>query len=337
MLGQLFDALAELNVATERVVSHDYSVDEVRDQLLGLDGVLVWVNPIQDGANRAQLDDLLRKVASRGVWVSAHPDVITRMGTKEVLFHTRDLGWGTETDLYRSPQELIDRFPSRLRRNRLLVLKQARGTGGNGVWRVELEGQPARIDEALGLDASVRVRQAQPSDARYEQTTLGAFLERCTEYFVWSGSLIAQPYQHRLAEGMIRCYFVHDQVVGFCHQWPKGLLDPVLPVSAETPASPIPRQTEDADTPAYQLLRARAEAEWLPQMKDLLGIESHALPVIWDADFLYGPKTPSGEDTYILCEINISAVWPHPPQATRKIAEAAEARVLSARAARGLT
>jgi hypothetical protein len=67
MLGQLFDALAELNVATERVVYSDDSVDEVRDQLLGLDGVLVWVNPIQDGANRAQLDELLRKVASRGV------------------------------------------------------------------------------------------------------------------------------------------------------------------------------------------------------------------------------------------------------------------------------
>jgi len=32
------------------------------------------------------------------------------------------------------------------------------------------------------------------------------------------------------------------------------------------------------------------------------------LPIIWDADFLYGPKTPSGDDSYVLCEINVSAV-----------------------------
>jgi hypothetical protein len=38
--------------------------------------VLVWVNPIHEGRNRALLDALLREVAARGVWVSAHPDVI---------------------------------------------------------------------------------------------------------------------------------------------------------------------------------------------------------------------------------------------------------------------
>ena len=61
---------------------------------------------------------------------------------------------------------------------------------------------------------------------------------------------------------------------------------------------------------AYQALRAKAESEWVPAMKDLLALESQELPVIWDADFLYGPRDPAGADTYVLCEINISAVWP---------------------------
>jgi len=106
MLAPLFDALAELNVATERVVHQDDLVDDVTAQLLRLDGVLIWVNPIQDGADRRHLDTLLRDVSARGVWVSAHPDVIMKMGTKEVLFNTRSLGWGTDTDLYKSPKDL---------------------------------------------------------------------------------------------------------------------------------------------------------------------------------------------------------------------------------------
>ena len=48
-------------------------VDEVRDQLLRLDGVLVWVDPIVKGPRPDLLDALLRNVADAGVLVSAHP------------------------------------------------------------------------------------------------------------------------------------------------------------------------------------------------------------------------------------------------------------------------
>jgi hypothetical protein len=58
--------------------------------------------------------------------VSAHPDVILKMGPKEVLLHTRTLGSGTDTDLYRTLPELHERLPARLRQNGRLVLKQAR-------------------------------------------------------------------------------------------------------------------------------------------------------------------------------------------------------------------
>jgi hypothetical protein len=78
---------------------------------------------------------------------------------------------------------------------------------------------------------------------------------------------------------------------------------------------------EDADAPEYQALRLKAESEWVPRMRDSLRIEAQELPVIWDADFLYGPKDPAGLDAYVLCEINISAVWPYPTQASRTIAE----------------
>jgi hypothetical protein len=328
MLGPLFEAFAELNIPTERVIYADDAIEEVRDQLLRLDGVLVWVNPIQDGANRRQLDQLLSDVSAKGVWVSAHPDVIARMGTKEVLFSTRSLGWGTDTDLYRTRRDLQERMPSRLARDGRIVIKQARGTAGNGVWRVDLAEAAHTADRTPTMSANVRVLHAASRDSVAEEVPLADFIDRLAEYFAWSGSLIVQPYQPRLAEGMIRCYFVQDQVVGFCHQWPTGLLDKF---------EGGPRQRgpmEDPDASAYQTLRLKAESEWVPAMEDLLGLGTHELPVIWDADFLYGPKDNNGPDSYVLCEINISAVWPYPTQASRRMANATISAIQHSRRAK---
>jgi hypothetical protein len=167
-----------------------------------------------------------------------------------------------------------------------------------------------------------------------EQLRLGDFLDRCEEYFAWSGCLVDQPFQQRLADGLIRCYFVHDEVVGFLHQWPKGLLE----TTTETVRQPAPASiAEGPDIPARSLLRRSLEQEWIPQLKQVLDLDTFALPAIWDADFLYGPKTPTGEDTYVLCEINVSAVWPFPEQAVDTLAHAAIARVASRTAESGHT
>jgi len=325
-LGPLYEAFAGLPVVIEPVPYSDDAVDEVREQLLRLDGVLVWVNPIQDGANRALLDPLLREVSAEGVWVSAHPDVILEMGTKEILYRTRELGWGSDTSVYRSAAMFARNFPGRLGRLGRLVLKQGRGNGGDGVWKVELPGgNPGQT----GPDVLVRVQDARSRDGASEVLALGSFMHRCEDYFAWSGLLVDQAFQDRLADGMLRCYFSGGKVVGFCRQWPKGLLDHD-PHQGAPPASVM----EGPDVPAYQPLRVQAETQWVPQMIDILGLDPHELPVIWDADFLYGPKTAAGGDTFVLCEINVSAVWPFPPMAAPTMAAAALDRTQAARALR---
>src|SRR4029079_8756249 len=144
----LFRALTDLGAHAERAVFDETFADEVRRQLMSVDGVLVWVNPIQDGRDRSVLDAILREVAGAGVFVSGHPDVIAKLGTKEVLYTTRDLGWGCDTDLYRSAGEMRKELPARLSGG-ARVLKQLRGNGGTGVWKVELD-----------ADDIVRVRHA---------------------------------------------------------------------------------------------------------------------------------------------------------------------------------
>jgi hypothetical protein len=71
----VFAALADVGVDAEPVVYEDDVFGAVRAQLATVDGVLVWVNPIHEGRNRAKLDALLREIAARGVWVSAHPSI----------------------------------------------------------------------------------------------------------------------------------------------------------------------------------------------------------------------------------------------------------------------
>ena len=313
-LSPLFEALAAVNVAAEPAVYSDEIVDEIRDQLMRLDGVLVWVDPISEGHDRSKLDPMLRDVAANGVWVSAHPDVIHKMGTKEVLFRTRHLGWGTETYLYRTLDELSGELPLRLASGPR-VLKQNRGNGGIGTWKVELA---ARGTSKVGLDTIVRVLHARRGSVE-EDLRLGDLISRCERYFAGDGRMIDQPFQARLQDGMIRCYMVRDEVAGFGHQLIKALMP--SPRGIE-PAEPGPRIMYGADEPAFQALKAKMESEWTPAMMRLLNIDPVTLPVIWDADFLYGPKTESGEDTYVLCEINVSAVFPFPQQAIAKIAQA---------------
>ena len=316
-LHGVFDAFAANGVHAEAVIYGDGRVDEVREQLRGLDGVLVWVNPIESGLDRSKLDRLLRNVASDGLWVSAHPDVITRMATKRVLYDTREMSWGTDTRLYLSADELRANLGSRLGDGKPRVLKQQRGMGGQGVWKVELE--------AVGADPLVRVQHA-AREAPTELMLLGEFVERCSRYFLGGGSIVEQPFQERIDEGMIRTYLTHDEVVGFAHQFPPGL----RPASAGEP--PPGKRFEEATAEPFQALRHRVEKEWVPELQGRLDLDRDSLPVIWDIDFLYGPKT-DGEESYVLCEINASSTFAFPEHAMPGVAAAALARIAGDRPA----
>jgi hypothetical protein len=316
-LAPIFEALAREGVTGEPAVYSEEASDAVREQLLGMDAVLVWVDPLSEGRDRSDLDPLLRAVAAKGVWVSAHPDVIMKMGVKQVLYRTRALGWGADTDLYATPKDFRARFPARLAVGPR-VLKQNRGNGGQGVWKVEL-----RRDAATEHDPRVEALHARRG-SEIEHLTLGAFLDRCEAYFERGGLLVDQPFQARLSEGMIRCYLVQDRVAGFGHQLIKALLPP-------DSGEPGPRIMSAADDSQFRTLKTRMEDDWVPAMLRLLEIDPADLPVVWDADFLYGPKTPDGEDSYVLCEINVSGVLPIPDQAPAEIARCVARRLARTR------
>jgi hypothetical protein len=300
----IFAALAEVGVAAEPVVYEDDVADSVRDQLIALEGVLVWVNPIHQGQNRAKLDALLREVATCGVWVSAHPDVILKMGTKEVLHHTRTMSWGSDTALYLTADAMRSELLGRLSAGPR-VIKRNRGNGGLGVWKVETLASPRNRPMVRALGAM----QEEP-----ENLLLDDFLGRCIEYFQ-DGSVIDQPYQTRLTDGVVRCYMAGNHCAGFGHQMVKALVEAP---AARAEAGPR-LYTSNAD-PRFQRLRRLMEDEWTPELTRLLEIAPRELPMIWDADFMLGPVGTDGADSYVLGEINVSSVFPMPDEAPAVIA-----------------
>ncbi len=313
-LARIAAALSDVGIAAQAAVYGDDFADEVREQLLAVDGVLVWVDPIVNNRDRSVLDALLRDVAGAGVFVSAHPDVIAKMGTKEVLYRTQRMSWGCDTRLYPSLSALREQLPRCLAEGHARVLKQYRGNGGNGVWKVE------RVS-----DSRVRVRHAQRGSVE-EEIPFEEFLARCEPYFVGSGRMIDQAYQARLPDGMIRCYLVRDKVAGFGEQLINALF-PAPATAAPTDApQPGPRLYFPPTRADFLPLKNKLETEWVPELCRLLAIDVDSLPVIWDADFLYGPKTNTG-DTYVLCEINVSAVYPFPDEALGPLARETRSRL----------
>ena len=67
-LHTIFSSLAELGAAAEPVLYDEARAAEIRDRLLGFDGVLVWVDPISDGRDRLALDAMLRELSATRTW-----------------------------------------------------------------------------------------------------------------------------------------------------------------------------------------------------------------------------------------------------------------------------
>ena len=170
------------------------------------------------------------------MWVSAHPDVILKMGVKEVLYRTRALGWGTDTDLYRfGRQTSMRRFPARLAAGGPRVLKQNRGNGGMGVWKVELAAQrPRALRRTRRSGCCTRGAAACRKNLarRISWNAASAYFER-------GGLILDQAFQPRLPEGMIRCYISQAEVVGYGQQLIKALIPPDPAASPDAkPAGP---------------------------------------------------------------------------------------------------
>jgi hypothetical protein len=311
-------ALAAVDIEPVGVVYSDDIAPVVHDRLVACDGVLVWVNPIERGGDRTVLNAMLRQVAASGVSVSAHPDVIDAIGTKEVLYHTRDMSWGSDVRRYSTHEHFRRDFPASLASGPR-VLKRCRGNGGNGVWKVELLDR-----DWADPTATVVVRHAARGSVE-ERTSLGELLHRFAPYFDRGGVVVDQAFQSRIVDGMVRCYLAGDRVVGFGEQ----KINALLPASSSSAASPEPgpRLYFPPTREDFQPLKGQLESQWLPELCTLRSLTEIDLPAIWDVDFFPGAEAHA----HVLCEINVSSVFPIPDSALAPLAERVALQLTRAR------
>lgn len=296
-LAPVMDALRAAGLAPEPLIYFDADIEGARQRLRDAAGVLVWINPLQDGEDRTHVNALLLEAADAGAWVSAHPRTIGKMGVKTVLHATRGLGWGSDTDLYATADDLTARFAVRVAAGPR-VLKPNRGNDGRGVLKVTAAQENFRVQHAFDDSETV--------------LSMSALRDQLLPAFTGGGCVIDQPF-HRAA-GMVRCYMCGDRVVGFGEQ---DLRTPGARAFSMSSAKAM----HGADYAARADLRTLTEDDWTPGLLRFLDMSTDDLPALWDADFLLT------DDGYRLCEINVSCVSPFPDGAPAAIAALARRRL----------
>ena len=101
------------------------------------DFIIVRCNPGQikaDGGDQNKFDDGMRGIRKLGIQVWPSPDVMEKMGAKDALCKVATMNIGLEDTLaYYSPEEFAAGFKKTMA-FQPRVIKQNRGSSGEGVW-----------------------------------------------------------------------------------------------------------------------------------------------------------------------------------------------------------
>jgi len=316
---ELAESLKSSGFEVESVLYHHTRAKQLIEYLERFTAVLSWVNPkerLERGDDNLCLDDVLQSISQKGVFVSTHPDIILKIGTKQVLHTTKDMDWGGDIELYADREDFENRFINSLRTSGVRILKQYRGESGRGIFKINL-------DDAEG--ANIRVVHA-VSGNDVQIFTKKDFYDEFNKYLDNGGMLVNQPWAKGIINGMVRCYLTGARVSGFGYQETVALCPMTDDVDSKVkPTSKRFYFSEDCGL--FQDLRKVMEEKWIPQLQEIHSIDDESMPLLWDADFFINDvNTKKIEEKYTLCEINVSCVSPFPPSCVKHIVQALSIR-----------
>lgn len=240
---------------------------------------------------------MLRELCQAGVIGMPHPDAMISYGSKDVLskLTTTNLV-PDDTFAYYTIEAFKTQFPTSLALTER-VLKQNRGSTGEGIWRVKLVEPLAEGITEVPLDAQIKCTEAKDNHVEYWQ--LGDFMTFCEQYITGTnGMLIDMRFLPRITEGEIRLFMLRDHPVHVVHKKPAATED-AFSATLFSGAQYRYDKPEDWQELVQNFLKQ------LPQVTNLLG--NYDLPLIWTADFMLDTNEV-GEDCYILGEMNCSCV-----------------------------
>ena len=240
---------------------------------------------------------MLRELVVNGVEGLPHPDAMIAYGAKNSIEKLK----GTpivpdDVYSYYDFETLKDEFPKSLTKG-IRVIKQNRGSTGEGIWRVEVL-ESEKYKGTIPLEAKLKLTEAK--DNHTEEKTLQEFLEFCIQYLEGeNGLLLDMPFLERITEGEIRVLMLRDTVVNVVHKKPADTKDAF---SATLFSGAKYRYDKPEQWPDLVSLMGKS----VPVIQKKLG--NYDLPLIWTADFILDTDKVTGKDKYVLGEINASCV-----------------------------
>ncbi len=277
--------------------------DKEKDKIIeyateNFDAYVSRINPGNIPGGEASYFDMLRKLSENGLIGMPHPQVMTGYGAKDALTKLTDTDIVPEdTYAYYSLAELKEKFPISLSRGER-VLKQNRGSTGEGIWRVVVvDERKFEAGEALPNDTKIKCTEA--VDNHVEMHQLGDFIEFCNQYIVGdNGMLVDMPFMPRIKEGEIRILLVGNTPIFVVHKKPAEAED-AFSATLFSGAKYRYDKPEKWDELVNLFLNT------LPEITNKLG--GYDLPLIWTADFMLDDAEDGG-DKYVLGEMNCSCV-----------------------------
>merc|ERR1711972_368586 len=303
---------------------HDAFVTKIE----ALDALIVRINPGQlsqgtPEGTQAKFDELMNTMLGKGKLVWNSPAVQTQMGAKDALVQIKDLAIGLkDTFAYYTKEELVDTFKKTMA-FQPRVIKQNRGSAGEGIWLCWLDGKDyCKSFEEASLEDDDKLKLMEMNDNHVEYHTVKEFLTFCVDgpdgegAGEWKstfpgkyleggkeagGQLVDQRLCPRISEGEVRVLMAGDTCQMVIHKKPTGGgLSAVGGNSEYTYYKPTDKKYKDLVQKLYADI---------PTLMPKMGLEGEPLPILWTTDFI--PKDPeaNGKGTeYVVGEFKCSCV-----------------------------
>merc|ERR1712038_786501 len=255
-----------------------------------------------NGGDQQKFDKAMTEVAAKiPVWPT--PANMELMGAKDALTKIKAMDIGLEDTLgYYSPEELKVGFPKTVAFEKRVV-KQNRGSAGEGIWIIELKDKkPCEKfgDRVAEMDEVLVCLEA--NDNHTEKHTIAEFLEWCEsgrsdasgtwtskgngKYFEGGveagGQMVDQRFLPRIDEGESRFVMIGKKLFRVEHYVYIG------GVGGETKTTIYPASAPDfPNTDALPLKKVQDKLEEdIPKYLAALGLGEKDIPLLWAADFI---------------------------------------------------
>lgn len=283
-------------------------------------GIIIRINPgTLSPASQRKCDEMLKELGSAGIVILSHPDVATSLGAKDSLVKIKHLKCGLEdTEVYYTPDSFRHGFCKTIA-FQPRVIKQNRGSQGEGIWICKLKDESAYCDNygdrVVTMDTELVLMEA--FDNHVEYHTVGEFIDFCIngsvntasewtttsngKYFeggLAAGAMVVdQRFLPRIVEGEVRCLMVGSELVEIVHKKPKegGLSATLQSGAVYTTYSPQHQK--------FSKLVSNFKSD-IPHIMECFNMADQPLPLLWTADYIYGDS----DDDLFVGEINCSCV-----------------------------